>query len=72
MSCLLTVIGLKFEDVSTRASNCLPIAIQNYHKEINRKQFCNLGKTFINRVVAQFQNHILQDSKPKHKIKIKK
>lgn len=45
--------------VRVRTSNCLRIAIQNYHKEIIRKQlFFYLGKTFLNRIVAQFGNEI--------------
>ncbi len=57
--------------VNTRASRFFTLKIPNYKKELSRKQFCYIGKELMNNVIQVFGNEILQEKKPKFKMKIK-
>ena len=56
---------------NTRASTYITLEIENYLKESSRNQFCYKGKSIFNKMVQHFGNSILQEKKPKFKMKVR-
>lgn len=57
---------------NTRASNLRTLDTPNFRKDTSRKQFCFCGPTIFNTTVKHFGNSILDEKKPRFKMKLKR